>query len=111
VKNLLRRVDRLEQYLGSGAGFGCGRRGFRGKRFHPPLRVRFGKVRRLPEDYRGERHIVVAKQLPERNGQEWVEFEEVPGPKPMTPPPDLRVPQYLNVMFVTARGGAEEDEA
>jgi hypothetical protein len=26
--------------------------------------------------------MVVARQLPERNGHEWVEFEEVPGPAP-----------------------------
>ena len=114
MKNLVRRVERLEglQYFGSGGGFGRGHRESRGgKRFFPRPRVRFGNVRRLPEEYRGERHIVVAKQLPERNGQEWVEFEEVPGPEPTTPSPDPRLPRYLDIVFVAARGATEEDEA
>ena len=49
------------------------------------VKVRFGKLRQLPEDYKGERHVIVAKQLPSRNGQEWVEFEEVAGPDPKLP--------------------------
>jgi len=44
--------------------------------------LRFGHLRRLPPDYKGEKHVVIAKQLPNRNGEEWVEFEEVPGPDP-----------------------------
>ena len=47
-----------------------------------PIKIRFGHLRRLLQDYKGERHVIVAKQLPSRNGQEWVEFEEVPGPDP-----------------------------
>ena len=47
-----------------------------------PIRIRFGNLRRLPEDYKGERHVVVTKELPSQSGQEWVEFEEVPGPDP-----------------------------
>ena len=50
-------------------------------------RFRLGYLRRLPEDYKGERHVVVAKQLPSQNGQDWVEFEEVPGPEPLDPNP------------------------
>src|SRR3982750_3305971 len=46
------------------------------------VKVRFGKLRRSPEDYKGERHVIMTKELPNRNGQEWVEFEEVPGPDP-----------------------------
>jgi hypothetical protein len=64
------------------------------------LRLRFGYVRRLPEGYIGERHLVIAKHLPERNGQEWVEFEEAPGRAPAEPPPDPRLPQYLDIVLV-----------
>jgi hypothetical protein len=44
--------------------------------------IRFGHLKRLPPDYTGERHVVVARELPAQDGQEWVEFEEVPGPDP-----------------------------
>ena len=49
------------------------------------VQVRIGKLRRLPADYMGERHVIVAKQLPSRNGPEWVEFEEIAGPDPNPP--------------------------
>ena len=49
---------------------------------HRPLQVRFGHLRRLPQDYKGERHVVIARHLPSEFGQERVEFEEVPGPDP-----------------------------
>jgi hypothetical protein len=41
-----------------------------------------GHLKRLPPEYKGERHIVIAKQLPNIGGQEWVEYEERPGPEP-----------------------------
>jgi len=46
------------------------------------VKLRFGKLRRLPPEYQGERHVVIAKQLPSKGGREWVEYEEVPGPDP-----------------------------
>jgi len=57
------------------------------------------------EDYVGERHIVVANHLPSRNGQEWVEFEEVPGPDPNPPRAQQphrqgSVPTLVSIMFV-----------
>jgi hypothetical protein len=42
----------------------------------------YGHLKRLPPDYVGERHSVITKHLGIRNGQEWVEYEEVPGPDP-----------------------------
>jgi hypothetical protein len=67
------------------------------------VQVRFREAPGLPIGYKGERHIVVTKQLPSQNGQEWVEFEEVPGPDPN--PPELAehkrgVPTLISVMFV-----------
>jgi hypothetical protein len=50
------------------------------------FKVRFGRLKRLPQDYKGEKHVVIAKQLPSRNGQEWVEFEELPGADPHPKP-------------------------
>ena len=66
------------------------------------VKVRFGKLRQLPEDYyKGERHVIVAKELPSRNGQEWVEFEEVPGPDPNPPQrPQRGLPTRIDVLLV-----------
>jgi hypothetical protein len=86
---LLSRLERLEvRTAGSGK-----------------ITIRMGDLRRLPADYAGERHIVVAKHLPSRHGQEWVEFEEVPGPDPNPPQPELAhhrgsEPTLISVMFV-----------
>ena len=65
----------------------------------PAVKLRFGHLRRLPGDYQRERHVVIAQQLPDRDGQEWVEFAEVPGPPPAVPPPDPRRMQF-NIIFV-----------
>jgi hypothetical protein len=46
------------------------------------LRLRLGHLKRLPRDYEGERHIVIAGQLPNKGDQEWAEFEERAGPIP-----------------------------
>ena len=53
----------------------------------------------------GERHTVIAKHMPCRFGQEWVEFEEVPGPDPRS-----ESDEYLNIVFVPSNSevaGAE----
>ena len=67
------------------------------------VKIRLGNLKRLPDDYAGERHIVVAKELPNQHGQEWVEFEEVPGPDPNPPEfqePNRGLPTLISVMFV-----------
>src|SRR5437868_1730631 len=66
-------------------------------------RLRFGHLRRLPPDYKGEKHVVVAKQLPSRDGREWVEFEEMPGPDP-NPSPKVNPgdPEYFDIVLVYA---------
>ena len=71
-----------------------------------PVKLRFGKLRRLPRDYEGEKHVVVAKQLPKHGDQEWAEFEEVPGPDPNPQERGRGVPEYLDVVFVAAYAGA-----
>ena len=64
-----------------------------------PIKVRFGNLRRLPEHYKGERHREIVKHLPDRDGREWVEFEEVPGPDP-NPSQEPAVSEYLDIVFV-----------
>ena len=67
------------------------------------IKLRFGHLRRLPPDYQGEKHVVIIRRLPDREGQEWVEFEEVPGPDPGPQRNGKRdVPRYINVVFVKA---------
>ena len=71
-------------------------------------KIRMGHLKRLPRHYFGERHIVIAKLLPDQDGQEWVEYEERPGPDP-NPPQNVRgVPQYLDIMLVEAYPPAED---
>jgi len=67
------------------------------------VRVRYGTLRRLPADYKGERHVIVSSQLPNQNGHEWVEFEEVPGPHPNPPQQPAQrgsLPIHIDVHFV-----------
>ena len=67
------------------------------------IRLRFGNLKQLPHEYQGERHVIVARELPNRGDQEWVEFEEVPGPDPSPPQHSARgIPDRLDVKFVAA---------
>jgi len=67
----------------------------------PEIKLRFGHLRRLPKDYQGERHSVIAKHLPNRGDQEWFEFEEVPGPDPSPKEEHGQGgPRYMNIVFV-----------
>src|SRR4051794_8886643 len=105
VKSIARRIAKLELALAPWAdskprpGSGWGRSGASSP---APIQVRFGNLCRLPADYQGERHTVLTKSLPDRNGQKWVEFEEVRGPAPSEPPRDPRLPMLIDVVFVPA---------
>jgi len=67
----------------------------------PGMRLRFGHLQRLPQKYGGESHVVIAKHLPEQDGQEWVEFQEMPGPAPAVEPSAKSGSiQYLDIVFV-----------
>ena len=63
-------------------------------------KVRFGKLKRLPREYAGERHTVISKTLSVENGREWVEFEEVPGPDPNPMTRRRGAPDYIDVVLV-----------
>ena len=49
-----------------------------------PFMLRTGYLTHLPEDFTGERHVVVVKREPIAGSKyrEWCEFEERPGPAP-----------------------------
>ena len=47
----------------------------------PPLR--YGYLTPLPDDYTGDRHVVIVSRTTQSDGTEWCEFEERPGPAPV----------------------------
>ena len=110
MKSITRRIERLEATVSPAPETEFSQRFQKrlksGAPAIRPVKVRFGNLRRLPEDYRGERHRKIVKHLPDRNGQEWVEFEEVPGPAPRAPT-EPGVAHYLNVFLVAPYGTPE----
>jgi hypothetical protein len=110
MRSIARRIASLEMALSPQSEpepwHGWRRRRSRGPT--PQLRVRFGNLRRLPEDYQGERHVEIAERLPDKNGYECVEFAEVPGPDPILPPQDPRLPKYQYLDFIWV--GTEEPQ-
>jgi hypothetical protein len=45
--------------------------------------VQYGWLTPLPDDFVGERHVVIVKREPTRSENvDWCEFEERPGPAP-----------------------------
>jgi hypothetical protein len=92
VRQLLTRVNRLETRITVG---------------QQSFKIRFGDLKRLPPDYKGERHVIITRQLPDRGGNEWVEFQEVPGPEPNAPQPTplgsaRALERRLDIRFVEA---------
>src|SRR5690242_6504165 len=74
--------------------------------------VRFERLKRLPPEYTGQRHVIAARELPKQGDQEWVEFEEVPGPEPAPVQIPSRgghpIAMALDVMFVEPYPRAED---
>jgi len=66
LKRLLARLERLES------------------RVTPPRvpPLRYGYLTSLPDDYTGDRHVVIVSRTTQSNGTELCEFEERPGPAP-----------------------------
>jgi len=54
------------------------------------LRIEYGNLKTLPDDYIGPRHVVMLKQIPPEElppaerAKPWFEWEERPGPEPVT---------------------------
>ncbi len=103
MKSITRRIERLESasLAGSIDGPYAARNWRRFQKSAPPrIRFRFGYLHCLPNDYRGERHRIVTRSLPDQNGQEWVEYEEVPGPAPSVTGQILGCDLLIDVVFV-----------
>jgi hypothetical protein len=101
MKSITRRIAKLEAMVFPEAETVRGRGPRSWRKFPPPpIQVRFGNLRRLPADFQGERHVEIGQRLPDQNGQQWYEFEEVPGPAPTQPPQTAWTPICLHVIFV-----------
>jgi hypothetical protein len=102
LRSIARRIAKLEAALSPGREpeDGRGRRWSSREPSVLPLQVRFGKLRRLPKDYQGERHIVVTQCLPDQNDQKWVEFAEVAGSSPPSLPQASQLARCLDVVLV-----------
>jgi hypothetical protein len=52
------------------------------------IRVEYGYLKKLPDDYTGPRHTVAVRRLPPGPGaysrDDWYEWEERPGPEPVS---------------------------
>jgi hypothetical protein len=49
------------------------------------LRVQYGYLKTLPEDYTGPRHVVTVRRIPPvEPGEDGYEWEERPGPEPVS---------------------------
>jgi hypothetical protein len=71
------------------------------------LRIQYGYLKKLPDDYTGPRHVVTVRQLPPGpgaySGEDWFEWEERPGPEPAsnaTSPNDVLL---VRVCYVEAK--------
>jgi hypothetical protein len=75
-----------------------------------PIKLRFGHLKRLPREIPGRAPRHRRAGATETGDQEWVQFEEVPGPDP-DPPQQLArgIPHRIDVMFVEPYPRTEED--
>jgi hypothetical protein len=68
------------------------------------LRIEYGYLARLPDDYCGPRHVVTVKQLPRQpDGEEWFEWEERPGAEPSSTDTGPNDELLIHVTYVEAR--------
>ena len=68
------------------------------------LRIQYGYLKTLPDDYAGPRHTVTVKQLPPvEPGENWFQWEERPG---LGPAKDDRLSdeQIIRVSYVERKG-------
>ena len=68
-RSLLWRLQRLEAKL----------------RLDEGAHLRVGRLRKLPADYTGERHVAIVWEREAEGGRHWCSFEERPGPAPPGP--------------------------
>jgi len=110
IRNIARRLSTLEVAFQLRPAPIDGRRRAWKSGGAPRIQVRFGELRSLPQEYRGERHIEMLRRLPDEDGQQWAEFAEVPGPAPELVLPDGDHVRYLDVVFVKPHPTADADD-
>jgi hypothetical protein len=71
------------------------------------LRIEYGYLRTLPDDFTGPRHIVTVRQLPPGpgacSGEDWFDWEEQPGPGPLEDADRLNDEQVVRVSYVEGK--------
>jgi|HubBroStandDraft_6_1064221.scaffolds.fasta_scaffold2427361_1 hypothetical protein len=76
------------------------------------FRIQYGHLKTLPDDYTGSRHVVTVKQLPPgREGEDWYEWEERPGPEPASNATGPDDEQIIQVRYVERKAKREFGEA
>jgi hypothetical protein len=74
------------------------------------LRIEYGYLRTLPDDYAGPRHIARVRQLPPGPGaysrEEWFEWQERPGPEPVSTASRANDELIVQVSYVEAKAKA-----
>jgi hypothetical protein len=68
------------------------------------LRIHYGYLKTLPDDYVGRRHVVTVKQLqPVEPGEDWYEWEERPGAAPASTVSSPNGELLVRVSYVEAK--------
>jgi hypothetical protein len=68
------------------------------------IRVQYGYLKTLPDDYIGPRHVVTVRQLPPvEPGEDWFEWEERPGPEPTSNTTGPNDETLIRVSYVEAK--------
>jgi hypothetical protein len=71
------------------------------------LRIEYGYLKTLPDDYAGRRHVVTLRRLPPGpgaySGEDWYEWEERPGPEPVQTASSPNDEILLQVSYVEAK--------
>ena len=68
------------------------------------LRIQYGYLKKLPDDYTGPRHVVTVRRLPPlERGEDWFEWEERPGPEPVTTASSSNDEILVQVRYVEAK--------
>jgi len=74
------------------------------------LRIQYGYLKTLPDDYAGPPHVVTMKQIPPEElppaerAESWFDWEEQPGPGPAEDADRRSDEQIIRVSYVERKG-------